>query len=106
MSDQPDMFGGRKLRDIGLELVLEHNPLWSARYRLTLPLLVGQRLTGEEIRGLLQPIIGEPDSMGAWGAAVMHAIRRGALIEDGERGQMRQPSSHAHGTAYYRVVGL
>ena len=104
MSDQPDMFGGRKLRDIGLELVLEHNPLWSARYRLTLPLLVGQRLTGEEIRGLLQPIIGEPDSMGAWGAACMWAIQRGSLIEDGDRGQMRQPSSHAHNTPYYRVL--
>ncbi len=98
------MFPGRKLREIGLDLVLEHNPKWENRYRLTLPLLVGQRLTGEEIRGLLEPIIGAPRSMGAWGAAVMHAIRRGVLVEEGERGQMRQPSSHAHGTAYYRVL--
>ena len=104
MSDQGDLFGGRKLRDIGLELVLEHNPEWIVRYRLTLPLLVGQRLTGEMIRGLLNPIIGAPLKMEAWGAATLDAIKRGCLIEDGERGQMRQPSSHAHNTPYYRVL--
>ncbi len=98
------MFGGRNLRDIGLELVLEHNEKWAARFALTLPLLIGQRLTGEEIRGILSPIIGAPKTMKAWGGAIMSAIKRGWLIEDGERGQMRQPSSHAHNTPYYRVV--
>ena len=104
MSDQEDMFGGRELREIGLALVLEHNPLWKSRYALTLPLLVGQEVTGEQIRVALEPIIGTPGHYNAWGAATMNAIRRGALVDTGRTALMELPKGHAHRTPIYRVL--
>lgn len=104
--EQGELFDARKLREIGLDLVLEHNPVWNNRYALTLPLLVGQRVTGERIRIALEPIIGTPTHYNAWGAATMHAIRRDALRATGETELMQLPKGHAHRTPVYVVLGL
>ena len=101
--DQQDLFVGRALRDAALELVLDNTGAWKDRYALALPLLTGQRLTAEAIRVLLEPIIGPPHHNNAYGGVVNAAMKRGALVKTGARGQMEIPSSHAHGTDIYLV---
>ncbi len=98
---------GEKLRDAGIALVTENSGTWMQRakdavYRYLPSDWVG---TGEDIRGIVTRVIGEPHNPHAWGALTktLSEPRTGLLIDTGTVRKMLEPKSHARRTPVYRV---
>jgi len=89
-------------RDIALGVVAENSGPWFPRACEAVSKLVGWEGTGEDLRLLIAPIVGEPHKPNAWGALINTAIKREYLFRTGERRHMRTMRSHARMTDVYR----
>lgn len=95
-----NLAAARAARDEGTELVSEHNEDWKDRAMQLLGTRArsGTRMTGEQIRLWLLPLIGPPKSSNAWGALVLSAVGKGILQDTGQVAQMETEDSHARRT--------
>lgn len=96
---------GKDGRDEGIKKVAKNNSEWlTAGLTAIMEMKRGRwRGTGEELRLLLAPKIGEPTHPNAWGALVMHARRHEPplLHPTGIFRQMQLKRSHARITREY-----
>lgn len=103
MNKQEDLFGGRLDRDMGIDKVLNRNPDWEQRgmdFIIKLPR--GWTGTGQKIRILATPVIGEPTHPNAWGALISRAKRLGILVPTGKQEQAKIRASHGRKNDIYR----
>jgi hypothetical protein len=115
-TDRPDLFswsqgqppgtvstnGGEAARDAALAQV--SRPDFMGRYLMfcrSLP--AGALVTGEDISLACARAGIIPHHANAWGAAANMALKRGLLIDTGQRAKMRKRASHARQTPVYRV---
>jgi hypothetical protein len=97
-----DIHAARQARDKGMAQALDRDPDWKAGYRRVVQSIApGTIVSGEDIRRLASPIIGEPPSSGAWGAACGGASRRGLLQKTGNMVQPKAVKSHGRAIQQY-----
>lgn len=97
-----DLFEARAARDEGMAEVTR--PKFAALYlQYCTTLEHGLLVTGEDITRACQDQGIFPHHHNAWGAAANAAVRKGLLIDTGERRPMRLRTSHARKTPLYRV---
>lgn len=89
-------------RDIALEVVAANSGKWFPRAFEQVTKLKDWEGTGEDLRLLISPIVGEPHKPNAWGALINTSIKRECLFRTGERRHMRTVKSHARTTDVYR----
>lgn len=89
-------------RDIALGVVAENSGAWFPRACEAVAKLSNWEGTGEDLRLLIAPVIGEPHKPNAWGALINTAIKRKYLFRTGERRHMVTVRSHARMTDVYR----
>jgi hypothetical protein len=109
---QADLFdgrlGGQQAKREALERVARNAGNWMPRCLLAIGALADSRrgdlVTGEDIRLLLTPVVGDPHHHNTWGAAILMAIERGYLLDTEKPVPMRTRRSHARKTPLYRLV--
>jgi hypothetical protein len=111
MTDQPELFGGREARDVGMARAAANagDQFFRDAYSV-LPEFKGQEIITEDIKIRMQlrgyPL---PDSHQAWGSWTKEARRDGKIIPvkgpDGKYKlrQCRKRESHARDSKVYRV---
>ena len=79
---------------------------WKIKYRAAVEALPTSFYTGEDIRALVEPIIGAPDHPNAWGGAFQALVRGNNPVLVGIGRYVKMKSSLAHGrrTQVYRKV--
>ncbi|MBZ5673694.1 MAG: hypothetical protein LAP61_05550 [Acidobacteriia bacterium] len=101
----------RAARDAGLFQVQSNNLDWFALAMIELEEIAkhGSRhwanietFTGETIRLMLAPMVGQPGSPNAWGSLIMHAVRKKLIEPTGQYVSMKLERSHARKTPVYR----
>jgi hypothetical protein len=99
---------GEELRDEGVAQVEQTNNMWFIRamqvYNEWAKQNVGVAITGESIRMLISTFVPPPKHPNAWGAFVMHLIKRERLKPTGDLVRMVMPKSHARLTRLYEVI--
>jgi len=103
MTDEFSRKKARRARDKGMKSVLDHNPRWIDHYYgfVTRAIPRGTVLSGEDIRRMAAPVIGEPGHPNGWGAASNGAYRRGLLIKTGKMVTPKAKKSHARAIQEY-----
>lgn len=95
------------LKKEGIKAVdLTPDQTWNQKYRAAVAALPPSYYTGEDIRNLVTPIIGEPEHPNAWGGAI-HSLLRGnppVLVGIGRYVKMTSPGSNSRRTQVYRKV--
>src|SRR5262245_59737866 len=94
MADQPGLFDNEPDD-------FPRNGDWEDRAWLRIRMLHDWTGTGEDLRRLLVPLVGEPSDPHHWGKLVKVAKRRRWLVPTGERRPMREPNSHGRMTDVY-----
>jgi hypothetical protein len=93
---------GHVYRDIGIDTVASKNQQWMwAGLKLIVQLPREWIGTGEDIKQLVRPIIGEPTHHNAWGALIMNARRQELLIPTGRWLHTKLKPSHARAVLEY-----
>lgn len=90
---------GPTRRDRALEQV-EQEP-FRTRIAVLIDNLDPGHYTGETIRELAELYGIRPHHFNAWGAAIMAAVRRGALTPTGSYSAAKAPKKHAHRNPVY-----
>ena len=93
---------GRAQRDEALERV--SRAAFTSDVRNVVESMIGQRVTGEDIRVECSSRGIEPHHANAWGAVINSMIRGNLLMFDNEYKQMKSTSSHARKTPVYLVI--
>jgi hypothetical protein len=108
-----DAIESAKARDEGIEQSTENNSEWISLAFLELEQIakgidgwsnLEHGFSGEDIRNILTPRIGQPSSPHAWGTLIMHAVRRKIITATGRYVPMRDVKSHARKTPVYCFV--
>ena len=92
-----------KARDEALAQVAANNPTWmddALGAINNMPTCWAG--IGEDLRGYVSSVVGDPGHPNAWGALINTAVRRGLLFPTGRYLKMRQKKSHARKTPEYR----
>ena len=105
--EQQELFGAEEERDKALEQIVtkagEYVPQALRQIRYLFQDRPEWEATGEDIRLLVEKVIGQPHHPNAWGAIIRMALKEGIISRTGEWRQMRTPKSHARQTPVYRV---
>jgi hypothetical protein len=108
-----DYIASAKARDECMQRVDENNQNWMALALLQLQQLARSHgswantehgVTGEDIRVMLLPHVGHPNSPNAWGNLTMQAVRKKLIVATGEYRPMKDVRSHARKTPVYQFV--
>jgi hypothetical protein len=107
MNDLPLLAYAEAARDRALAQVEQSNEGWFQLAILQIEQL-GKResqpeVTGEDIRRIIEPMIGKPSHSNAWGAVIATAMRRKLIFDTGRMGRMVSLASHARKTTIYRL---
>lgn len=113
MTAQPDLFSAvvdeptaTSARDAGIKRVLENSGDYKEKANRALSRLVpGRTYIGEEIRQVIEPVIGPAHTPHFWGAWINGLVRKGLLVKTGLRRPMKTTKSHGRMTDVYRYVG-
>lgn len=95
-----DLGKGRAARDAGLKRVGERGRIWinDAMEKVVLKLPRGWRGQMEDLRVIIEDVIGKPHHHNIYGALTTRAIKGHVLHYTGETRQMKRKSSHARNT--------
>jgi hypothetical protein len=90
------------LRDQALFQVAENSGSWMDLALQCVDCLVPKEYTGEDIRLIVERIIGKPHHHNAWGAVIRTSLKRNYIVATGEYRAMKIIKSHARKTPVYR----
>lgn len=89
-----------------MEQVVDHaGDDWRVAAENVLRSMMGQEVTGEDIRLKCEAVGVEPHHSNAWGGFVAGMVKQRVLEKTGRYKAMRAPGSHARETKVYRVIG-
>ena len=104
--EQMDLLEGRRLRDDALKQMINHSIDWHSNAVIAAVAVksrndVAEPFVGEDLRGPITRIIGEPHHHNCWGALMMALARLNIVKKAGTYRQAAMKSSHARVTAEY-----
>lgn len=100
----PDLEGGRRARDRGMDRVMESEQAWRRQAMIAIRQLpAGWRGTGQDIREILaKQGLPRPHHHNCWGSLLNGCVREGLLVWTGQMGTTRLKKSHARAIKIYR----
>ena len=108
MAKQLGLFDGERRRDEGIALVIVNSGEWTIKARAVaveyLADHMGEIITADPIRTVVQAALGKPHHYNAWGALTQWLIRRRFLRPTGLLAKSPRASNHAHANPEYEVL--